>query len=498
MAAAEERCAAVFILPRDLVFVDLETTGGNAACHRITEVGIVRMKDDRVVEEWSSLVNPECRIPAYIEAFTGITNEMVAGAPRFSDLAALVLEKLRSPTLESPIFVAHNARFDYSFLRTEFRRLDVPFSARVLCTVKLSRRLFPEYPRHSLDAVMERHRLTCAARHRALGDARVLGDFWARLRSEIPEEKLAAAAQIVIGANRLPAHLPAGLADELPEGPGVYRLFGEGEVLLYIGRSHSLRTRILGHFTTDKSDPNQQKKAQQTRRIDWVETAGDLGAQLKEAEWIKTQKPLFNNRLKRKSEGFTLQSSEYGRGVRLTALADLNPADLAGCYGVFQSQKDGRKALTDIAHAHSLCLMVLGLEAPDDAAATGSRADAERLAASCVGYQIGRCKGACVGKEPLLLHDVRLRMALAALKLKPWPFPGRVAIAEGRAEFHVLDHWVYLGTARSDDELHELRTKAAPAAFDADVYRILVRYLAKNPKITWHDLRVLPPATFLP
>jgi DNA polymerase-3 subunit epsilon len=483
MAAAEERAAAAFILPRDLVFVDLETTGGNAAFHRITEVGIVRMQDDRVVEEWSSLVNPDCRIPAYIEAFTGITNEMVAGAPRFSDLAALVLEKLGSPTRESPIFVAHNARFDYSFLRTEFRRLDVHFSAKVLCTVKLSRRLFPEYPRHSLDAVMERHRLTCAARHRALGDARVLGDFWSKLRGEIAEEKLAAAAHTVIGANRLPSHLPAGLADELPEGPGVYRLFGEGDVLLYIGRSHSLRTRILGHFTTENSDPKQQKKAQQTRRIDWMETAGDLGAQLKEAEWIKMQKPLFNKRLKPKSEGFTLQASEQGRGVRLAALADLDPAGLAGCYGVFQSHKDGHKALTDIARAHSLCLKVLGLETADGGA-------------SCVGYQVGRCKGACVGKEPLILHDIRLRMALAALKLKPWPFPGRVAIAEGRAELHVLDHWVYLGTARSEGELDELRTKAAHAVFDADVYRILVRYLAKNPKIAWHDLRESSPATF--
>jgi DNA polymerase-3 subunit epsilon len=483
MAAAEERAAAVFNLPRDLVFVDLETTGGNAAFHRITEVGIVRMQDDRVVEEWSSLVNPECRIPAYIEAFTGITNDMVAGAPRFSDLAALVLTKLRSSTRESPIFVAHNARFDYSFLRTEFRRLDVQFSAKVLCTVKLSRRLFPEYPRHSLDAVMERHRLTCAARHRALGDARVLGDFWSKLRSEISEEKLAAAAHIVIGANRLPSHLPAGLADELPEGPGVYRLFGEGDVLLYIGRSHSLRTRILGHFATENSDPKQQKKAQQTRRIDWMETAGDLGAQLKEAEWIKMQKPLFNKRLKPKSEGFTLQASEHGQGVRLAALADLAPAGLARCYGVFQSQKDGHKALVDIARAHSLCLKVLGLETADGGA-------------SCVGYQVGRCKGACVGKEPLVLHDIRLKMALAALKLKPWPFPGRVAIAEGRAEFHVLDHWVYLGTARSEDELEELRIKTAHAVFDADVYRILVRYLAKNPTVTWHDLRVSSPATF--
>ena len=116
------------------------------------------------VEEWSSLVNPECRIPAYIESFTGISNEMVAEAPRFADIAALVLEKLKSPRPDgparpAPVFVAHNARFDYSFLRAEFRRLDVHFCAQVLCTVKLSRRLFPQHARHSLDAVMERHEL---------------------------------------------------------------------------------------------------------------------------------------------------------------------------------------------------------------------------------------------------------------------------------------------------------------------------------------------------
>jgi DNA polymerase-3 subunit epsilon len=130
-------------------------------------------------------------------------------------------------------------------------------------------------------------------------------------------------------------------------------------------------------------------------------------------------------------------------------------------------------------------MKVLGLEASNDAG-------------SCFGYQIGKCKGACIGKEPLMLHDVRLKMALAALKLKPWPFPGRVAIAEGRSEFHVLDHWVYLGTARSEDELDELRSKAAHVDFDVDVYRILVRYLVKHPRVDWRDLRGPCPATFHP
>jgi DNA polymerase-3 subunit epsilon len=469
MDAAEVCAATAFILPQDLVFVDLETTGGNAAHHRITEVGIIRMEKGAVVDEWSSLINPECRIPSYIESFTGITNQMVAGAPRFAEIAALVLEKLRSP-----VFVAHNARFDYAFLRTEFRRLGVHFSAKVMCTVKLSRRLFPEYPRHSLDAVMERHRLTCTARHRALGDARVLGDFWGKLLGEIAEEKLAAAAHIVMGANKLPAHLPPDLADELPEGPGVYRFFGDHDALLYVGKSHSLRTRILGHFAAEHFSPQEQKKARQTRRIDWVETAGVLGAQLKEAEWIKAQKPLYNRRLKLQPDSFTWKAADNGCGVQLKALGDLGATQLGDCFGVFQSQKDGRKALTEIARAHSLCLKILRLE---------------ESAGSCFAYQIGKCKGACIGKEPLILHGTRLMMALSGLRLKSWPFPGRVALKEGRSEYHVLDHWVYLGTARSEEELTELRATKAPTAFDVDVYRILVRYLAKQPNVDWHDLR---------
>jgi DNA polymerase-3 subunit epsilon len=318
---------------------------------------------------------------------------MVAGAPRFADIASLVLEKLRGP-----VFVAHNARFDYSFLRTEFRRLDMNFSAPVLCTVKLSRRLFPQFPRHSLDAVMERHQLTCTARHRALGDAQVLSAFWSKLRDEVSAERLAAAAQAVTGANKLPAHFPAGLADELPEGPGVYRFFGENDELLYIGKSHSLRARILGHFTHEQTEAKEQKKARQTRRMDWLETAGVLGAQLKEAEWIKTQKPAYNKRVKSGNDSVTLRLPALGVReqearpprlggfgakeperaaqtqaartpdtarcavalVRFVSIDGVQPQELAECFGLFHSQKDARKALTDIARAHSLCLKVLG------------------------------------------------------------------------------------------------------------------------------------------
>ena len=320
-----------------LVFVDLETTGGNPAFHRITEIGIVRVVGGEVAEEWSSLVNPQCEIPAYIQAFTGINNEMVADAPPFRDLAATVLEKL-----QGAVFVAHNARFDYSFLRSEFLKCGTHFSAEVLCTVKLSRRLFPQHTRHNLDAVMERHGLTCEARHRALGDAQVLRDLWFKLQRDMPAETLqAAATQAILSVPKLPDHLPPQLADELPDGPGAYRYFGEDDALLYVGRSHSLRSRILSQLAAERPTSRDRKLSDLTRRVDWVATAGDLGAMLLEADWIKSQRPLFNRHPHSAADAATLRpAADLSGRVAARRFDELDPADLKHCFGVFHSEKD--------------------------------------------------------------------------------------------------------------------------------------------------------------
>ena len=472
-------------VPQDLVFVDLETTGGNAAHHRITEIGIVRVHRDAVVEEWSTLVNPECVIPSYIESFTGITNEMVEGAPRFADIAGLVLEKLCAPARgaaadsEPPVFAAHNARFDYSFLRAEFRRAGVPFSAPVLCTVKLSRRLFPEHPRHNLDAVMERHALTCSARHRALGDARVLSEFWSILRTSIAEPDLAAAARCAQNAVKLPPQLPEGLADELPEGPGVYRFRGSDEILLFVGKGSCLRSAILAHFADERSARREHKLKEEVRSIEWTETAGELGALLRELQDIKALEPRYNRRPNSRSAACTLKICDASGAAQMLAIEETEPGELETCFGVFHSRKDARKALADIAKAKQLCLKVLGLEESEG---------------SCLAHQLGHCKGACVGKEPKILHAVRVQMALSSLKFKAWPFPGRVALIErgpmGSVDSHVLDHWAYLGTARCEEDLAMLARSNAPCAFDPQVYRILVRYLANRTKLEWQDLAV--------
>jgi DNA polymerase-3 subunit epsilon len=472
MAAAEG-------LPPELVFVDLETTGGNAAHDRITEVGILRLKDGELLEEWSSLVNPECPIPDYIESFTGITNEMVAGAPRFADIAATVLDKL-----QGAVFVAHNARFDYSFLRSEFRNADLRFSAPVLCTVKLSRRLFPDQPRHNLDAVMERNGLSCDARHRALGDARVIHDFWMKLRRDLPDQDLAAVVQGILAVHRLPAHLPPDLADDLPEGPGAYRFFGENAALLYVGKGQSLRHSILSHFSAEESAAKDRRLAGEVRRVEWQESAGELGALLRASAWLRQGRPLFNRRARNGSQSHTLRPG-ISPPITAVPIDDVHRTDLSECFGVFHSEKDARKALTEIARAQHLCLKVLGIEESEG---------------SCVAYQWGRCKGACVGKEPLILHRTRLQLSLSALKLKTWPFPGRIALRErgrlgaweftgGSTELHVLDHWTYLSSARNEEQLAEICAGDWGTGFDVDVYRILVRYFARNPKLDWIDLR---------
>jgi DNA polymerase-3 subunit epsilon len=462
-----------------LAFVDLETTGGNPAYDRITEIGIVRVCNGELTEEWSSLVNPECPISPYIEAFTGISSEMVADAPLFADIAATVFEKLRDA-----VFIAHNARFDHSFLRSEFRKVGLGFSPEALCTVKLSRRLFPEHVRHNLDTVIERHSLSCSARHRALGDARVLRDLWSKLQSEIPADVFAAAAaHAVLTHPKLPAQLPAGLADELPESPGVYRFYGADGTLLYIGRSNSLRSKILSQLGGPHT--GSRELAAQVHRVDWMQTAGELGAMLLESDWIKSQQPRHNRHPRSSAESVTLRQPDASGRVRIQRIDALELEDLAQSFGVFHSEKDARKALTDIARAQQLCLKVLGLEASEG---------------SCFALQVGKCRGTCVGKEPLILHAMRLQMALSALKIKSWPFPGRIALRERATgaflpdgtrggEFHVLDRWMYLGSARSEEELAALGSRDLHPAFNVDVYKILQRYFSNHPDLDWHDLR---------
>jgi DNA polymerase-3 subunit epsilon len=423
--------------------VDLETTGGHAGRDRIMEAGIVLLQDGEVVEEYSTLVNPGVRIPYAIQQFTGITEAMVADAPPFEAVAEAIQSRLTGY-----LFVAHNARFDYGFLRNEFRRLGRRFRAPVLCTVRLSRALTPGERGHNLDAVMRRHGIACDARHRALGDAKVLADFLRIARERFPVAELAAIVEKLTGTARLPPQLDPTLADELPDSAGVYLFYGENDALLYVGKGKNLANRVLAHFSNPRAKLEQQL-TQLVRRIEWIETAGEFGALVTEARLIKSRKPVFNRRLRAASELWAIRLSEDLAAPMATIEMLDRIDDPAAAYGMFRRRVDAERALGGLMREHGLCAKWLGLE---------------KSGGSCVGFQLGRCRGVCVGRELPAVHAVRVKLALSGLKRRDWPFPGRIGIRErdwrGVEETHVFDRWCYAGEE-----------------FDPDIYRILTGFL---------------------
>ena len=447
---------------RPLAFVDLETTGATATADRITEIGIVEVDADGSVREWQQLVNPGTHISPFIEQLTGISNAMVAAAPPFEEVAGETLRRL-----EGRLFIAHNARFDYGFLKNEFKRLGINFRASVLCTVKLSRALFPEHKRHNLDSLIERHGLQAAARHRALADAQLIHQFWQRIHVAPGNEAVQAALKTLNAHPSLPAHLDPGIIDELPEAPGVYLFYGENSLPLYVGKAKEIRKRVLSHFAADHSSAKEMALAQQVKRIDWIETAGEIGALLKEAALVKQLLPTSNRQLRKNDDLCTWTLVDEGEGwlrPELAAARDLDMGIRSACYGLFKSSKEANDVLRALATEHNLCDALLGLEK----VAPGK---------PCFGYQIRRCKGPCVGAEPYARHTMRLVGGLARLKLVSWPFNGPAMIREGD-EAHIIDGWRYLGTAKSEADIHALLDGGRPP-FDRDSYKILAKLVSR-------------------
>jgi DNA polymerase-3 subunit epsilon len=268
-----------------IAFVDLETTGGSVGDHRITEVGVVEVGPHGATR-WSTLVDPQQPIPPFIQQLTGITDAMVRGAPTFESIAGELFERL-----DGKLFVAHNASFDRGFLRGEFRRAGLAFNPDVLCTVRLSRALFPAEKRHGLDALVERHALVPSDRHRALADADLLWQFWQRLHGLVPIDVLRTQIERTMRRYRLAGDITEDLLDTAPAGCGVYAFYGEGDVPLYVGRSVRLRQRLRTHLTSEKRSSKDMRLAQQVRRVEWRATGGEIGALLAEAQWVAMLRP---------------------------------------------------------------------------------------------------------------------------------------------------------------------------------------------------------------
>lgn len=276
------------------VMLDLETTGGSATHDRITEIAMVRVENGAVTARWSSLVNPGQPIPPFIESLTGISDAMVADAPRFADVLAQV-----KALLHGAVLVAHNVRFDHGFLAHEMQRAGALLNVQTLCTVRLSRKLYPQYKSHGLDALSQRHGLHNEARHRAMGDVDAVLAWLAIAEQELGPSAVQAAAQSLLQGNaHLPAQLQTPLTD-IADGPGAYVLRDAQGQAIYVGKAAHMRQRVLKHIQSAKTVAKDRELVAQTVTIECHPTAGELGALIEKMRLVEQLQPAHNRLLKR-------------------------------------------------------------------------------------------------------------------------------------------------------------------------------------------------------
>jgi DNA polymerase-3 subunit epsilon len=467
----------------DLAIVDVETTGTSPGYDRIIEVGVLKVKGGSVVDRFSTLVDPERSIPYHIESLTGITNKDLSGAPTFSDIKERLIQ-----LLEGCVLVAHNARFDYGFLRNEFGREGIDFSARCLCTARLSRKLFPQERRHGLDSIIRRFGIVCQNRHRALDDAQVLWEFLYLLKERVDDSRLMAAIRELLKTATLPPQIEQSMVNSLPDSAGVYVFYGDDGSPLYVGKSVNIRNRVLSHFSNNCRSSKEMSLCQQVRDIKAIRTAGELGALLLESHLIKELYPLYNRRsLSRRNLVMVKRvlTKESYLSVEVESLKRLSPSDLRDILGIFRTAKKAKEFLWSTAREHELCPRIMGLE---------------KGKGRCFYVELGKCHGACNGKESAHLYNERFMRAFAAGGIKAWPFSGPILVEEkngsAEGEAFLVDQWCMVGSFKFDDTGAE-RFLPADYVFDYDSYKILTEHLLRPGKsarlrpITYTELQTL-------
>ncbi|PIT09826.1 hypothetical protein BHC46_07825 [Snodgrassella alvi] len=460
---------------QQLAFVDIETTGGRTTSDRITEIAVVYTEaGQQQPQVFHTLLNPNTSIPPFIQALTGISNQMVEQAPHFNDEIADQL----SAIFKGRIFAAHNVRFDYGFIKAAFKRLGRTFNTQQLCTVKLSRQLYPEHKHHGLDKIIARHNIDMHNRHRAFADARAIYDFWQQLKHNFPADILHQACKTIMQRPSLPAHLNNDILKNISDDYGVYLIYGDNDLPLYIGKSKQVKTRLLSHFGQDVHNSKEMSLSQQAKKIDVIPCSGELDALLTESAQIKQRQPILNRRLRRQKDLFSFQLSTNTHGydtLNIVPMHHVHFNQQQRYYGLFHSKSDAQKAIKSTISNTDLCLQTLGIE-------KGSNNR------PCFRHQLHQCSGACINKITATTHNLKLALALQKIKLADWPFTSYAYIKE-QQKYHIFHQWIYLGSASNNDQLHTILSQPQ-GQLDRDVYQIIQQHK--------HRLQALNPTHVCP
>ncbi len=357
--------------------LDIETTGISASFEKITEIAVFIHDGDKVVHEFSSLINPERVIPTFITRLTGIDNSMVENAPRFYEIAKELIE-----ITQDKIIVAHNAHFDYSFIKQEFKSLGYNFNRSRLCTVKLARRILPGHRSYSLGNICRDLNIKIEGRHRAAGDALATVKLFETLLNNDSEGFIPKSAKTAAASVKLPGSVSADVINSLPESAGVYYFLNDKNDIIYIGKSANIRKRVLSHFAETKS----HKTITMNREVSDVTyelTGSELVALLLESDEIKKHKPRFNRSLKESFHQFGIFKSTNDDGYITFSFSKLKGKEEQPIM-IVRNSEEANQILTLMCEKYKLCPKLCGLH------------DVEH---ACLAYHTGNCKGACIGKE---------------------------------------------------------------------------------------------------
>ncbi len=377
--------------------VDIETTGGYAAANGITEIAIHIFDGEKVTEKFETLINPGQPIPYYIQSMTGITDKMVANAPRFEEVA----EKIYT-ILHDKIFIAHNVNFDYSFVKSHLKESGFDLNTKKLCTVRLSRKIFPGLSSYSLGNLSRSLGITIYDRHRAGGDSEATVQIFQLLLQNDKDKHISKSLQRNSKEWILPPNVPKEHFDQLPYTPGVYYFHDKKGKVVYVGKATNIRYRVNSHFSNNSESRQKQNFIQHVHAISYQSCGTELMACILESAEIKRRWPVFNSSQKRWEDVYGIFLYEDQNGYQRLAI-DKNRKRLNPLY-TFHYLVDGHAIIRKLIKDFQLCPKLCFLQKNDG---------------NCNGIDEGHCKGACQQKESPAKYNKRVQRATASLLAQP-------------------------------------------------------------------------------
>jgi DNA polymerase-3 subunit epsilon len=447
--------------------VDIETTGNGYKGSKITEISIFVFDGKVVVDEFTSLVNPEQNIPTFITNLTGITNAMVRNAPKFYEIAKKV-EELTKDT----IFVAHNVNFDYNIIHEEFKNLGFDFKRKKLCTVRLTRKIVPGLSSYSLGNICTSENIPINGRHRAKGDAEATTELFRRLIERDDNFTINSFLNPKSRQATLPPLLDKIVVDNLPEKHGVYYFKNAAKEVIYVGKANNIKQRVISHFYDKKK--KEQTMCLETADISFTKTGSELLALLLESSEIKHIYPKYNRAQRRAGEAVGLFSYEDQKGIIHLAYNRLKlaPNAIMKYYSVAECRTHLEYLCKEFELCPKYCLLQTNVS-------------------SCFHYQIKECKGICCDNEPVEEYNKRVRAAIKSVGIGA---ENLVIKQKGRTKnevgFALILDGIYKGfgyvekqQAEELENPEEYQFFVEPKKDNRDIQRIIASYLKKTAKL---------------